>query len=294
MTDREGAVPRVGRTIAEPAGETFARRPASERCHTLRRSHAHAQPAPRIPASPPGKGPLMRTRASTLVVIGAVAGLVALGVTGRVVPAADGQSASVASWVAARALGVTAYLLLTLQVAAGVWLSHPRNRGTPAPMRVVFPWHELLTVFAGAFLTLHVVLLAVDPYAGVGWVGALVPGLSQYRSVPVAIGSVALYALLLTAATAKWTRLLPAGWWLALHRVAALVFLAAWVHGVLAGTDSVELLPMYLLTGGVVLAGVAHRWWTATSRPARGVAPRADAAPVARRRPTPATALEES
>ena len=37
--------------------------------------------------------------------------------------------------------------------------------------RHVFPWHELLTAFTWAFLVLHVVLLAVDPYANVGWLG---------------------------------------------------------------------------------------------------------------------------
>ena len=107
----------------------------------------------------------MRTGVATLVIVGAVAALVALGITDQVIPATDARTLSVRPWVAARALGVTAYLLLTLEVAAGVWLSHPRNSGDPRTSRVVFPWHELLTVFTGAFLVLHIVLLAVDPYA---------------------------------------------------------------------------------------------------------------------------------
>ncbi|MHB8960921.1 MAG: ferric reductase-like transmembrane domain-containing protein [Candidatus Limnocylindrales bacterium] len=231
----------------------------------------------------------MRARVATLVIIGAVAALVALGITDQVIPATDARTISVRPWVAARALGITAYLLLALQVAAGVWLSHPRNAGDPRTNRVVFPWHELLTVFMGAFLTLHIVLLAVDPYAGVDWIGAFVPGFSQYRPVPVAIGSVALYAMIITAATARWTRLLPAGWWLKIHRLTALVFLMAWVHGILAGTDSMALLPLYLLTGGLVLLGIAHRWWSTI-----GVAQRSAATAVPLRRPEPATASEES
>jgi predicted ferric reductase len=236
----------------------------------------------------------MRAGIATLVIIGAVAALVALGITDQVIPATDARTLSVRPWVAARALGVTAYMLLTLEVAAGVWLSHPRNSGDPRTSRVVFPWHELLTVFTGAFLALHIVLLAVDPYAGVDWIGALVPGFSQYRTVPVAVGSVALYAGMITAVTAKWTRTLPAGWWLKIHRLTALVFLMAWAHGVLAGTDTIALLPMYLITGGLVLAGIAHRWWSVSSRSQRGAAVAAGAPAIPRLRPSPVGATEES
>lgn len=235
----------------------------------------------------------MRARIATLVIVGAIAALVALGITDQILPATDDRMLSVRPWIAARALGISAYLLLTLQVATGLWLSHPRNAGDPRTSRVVFPWHELLTVFTGAFLALHIVLLAVDPYAQVGWVGALVPGFAQYRPLPVALGSVALYAMIFTAATAKWTRLLPAGWWLRIHRLTAVVFLAAWVHGMLSGTDSPALLPMYLVTGGLVLVGVAHRWWAATAQTARGVPATADPLTVPRRRRPAAAATEE-
>ena len=91
----------------------------------------------------------------------------------------------------------------------------------------------MVTVFTGAFIAFHVALLAVDPYAKVGVIGALVPGFSAYRPVAVGIGSIALYALIVTAITAKWTRLLPSGWWLKVHRFAALAFLLTWVHAVL-------------------------------------------------------------
>jgi len=235
----------------------------------------------------------MRVGIATLVIIGALAALVALAVTDHVLPVTDPQMLSVRPWVAARALGVTAYLLLTLQVVSGVLLSHPRNAGDGRTRQTVFPWHELLTVFTGAFLALHIALLAIDPYAGVGVVGALVPGFSEYRPVPVAVGSVALYAMIITAATAKWTRLLPAGWWLKIHRLTAAVFLAAWVHGLLSGTDSDALLPMYLVSGGLVLAAVAHRWWSVSTRAPR-TAGVTDPAAIPSRRPLPASASEES
>ncbi len=214
----------------------------------------------------------MRVSAATLLVIGAIAALVAIGVTDQVLPAVDPHTISMRPWIAARAMGITAYLLLALEVALGLVLSHPRNTAVWRKTKQVFPWHEMVTVFTGAFLTLHVALLAVDPYAKVGVIGAFVPGYSSYRPVAVGLGSVALYALIVTAVTAKWTHLLPSGWWLRIHRLAAVVFFITWMHAVLAGTDGGALIALYLVTGIPVLAGVGHRWWTARVRPVRPVA----------------------
>ncbi len=235
----------------------------------------------------------MRVGALTLVAIGAVVALVALAVTDQVLPAADPRVADLRPWIAGRALGVTAYLLLALQVGLGLALSHPRNVAAWRATRQVLPWHELITVFVWAFLALHIVLMAIDPWANVGWIGTLVPGLSEYRTPAIAIGTVAVYAMLFTAVTAKWTTLLPAGWWLKVHRLSALVFLATWAHSVLAGTDSGALTPLYLATGLPILLGVAHRWWTVRVRPRREAPPATSATSLVRPRAT-TISLEES
>jgi len=235
----------------------------------------------------------VRVSVATLVAFGAIAALVALGVTDQILPATDPGALQVRPWIAARALGVTAYLLLAAEVGLGLVLSHPRNTAAWRLTKPVFPWHEMLAVFTGAFLALHIALLVVDPYANVSLVGAFVPGFSAYRPPAVAIGSVALYALVFTAVTAKWTRLLPSGWWLRVHRFAAVAFLLTWVHAVLAGTDGGALTPLYLATGLPILAGVAHRWWTARVRPQRP-APEAGASIPSIGRPAPVTLTEES
>ena len=234
----------------------------------------------------------MRVGATTLVALGAVVALVGLAVTDQVLPASSPRVQEMRPWIAARALGVTAYLLLALEVASGLVLSHPRNTAEWRKTRQVFPWHEMFTVFTFAFIGLHVVLLAVDPFAKVGWLGALVPGFSGYQAPAIALGTVAMYALLFTAVTAKWTRLLPAGWWLKAHRFAAIAFLLTWTHSVLAGTDGGALMPLYLVTGLLIVAGVAHRWWTARVRPQRADRPVAPATSLVR--PVPASVpLEE-
>ncbi len=98
-------------------------------------------------------------------------------------------------------------------------------------------------MFVLAFLGVHIVSLILDPYAGVGVAGSFIPGLSSYRSAPVALGTLALYGLVITGLTARYTRLLPPGFWLKLHRFSIGVLILAWLHGMLAGTETPALLP---------------------------------------------------
>lgn len=203
----------------------------------------------------------MRLSGRAFTILVAVVGLLIVAATDQVVPASSEHQAQLRIWLAARAAGVTAYLLLTLQVVLGMILSHPTNQSTWKQGKRVFPWHENAWVFVLGFLAAHIVAIVVDPWAGVGLGGAFVPGLSEYRSPAVALGTMALYALLLTGLTARYTKRLPPGVWLKLHRLSLGVFLLAWLHGMLSGTDSIALLPMYLATGVVVVGVAAWRYW---------------------------------
>jgi len=200
-----------------------------------------------------------------LVAIGAVAGIAALVAMDQILPATSTHQAELRVWLGARAAGLTALVLLTIQVSFGLVLSHPTNKSTWKLSKRLFPWHEHAWVFTLAFVAIHVVSLAVDRFAKVGIVGALVPGMSEYRTVPVAIGTLALYALLITGLTARFTRILPAGWWLKLHRLGLIVLVAAWSHGLLAGSDSPSLLGVYVGTFLVVLMAAAYRYWIVRS-----------------------------
>jgi predicted ferric reductase len=241
----------------------------------------HAEPAPAAPATtvatmdrrPPAaaqrraSGPPGRLAVGPLLAVGAVVGLVIVAATDQVLPASSAHQAEMRIWLASRAAGFTALGLLTVQIALGLVLSNPTNKTTWKLSKRLFPWHENAWVFVLAFLAAHVVSLLLDPYAGVGIPGAFIPGLSGYRSTPVALGTLGLWALLATGLTARYTKLLPAGAWLSIHRLSLVVFVLAWMHGLLAGTDSGALLAFYLLTGGVVLAAAAYRYWV--SRAAR-------------------------
>jgi len=203
----------------------------------------------------------MRLSARVWIVLGAALGLLIVFSTDQILPATSAYQAQMRVWLAGRATGITAYLLLTALVSFGLILSHPTNQATWRLSKRLFPWHENLFVFVVAFLVAHIVAIILDPWAGVGVAGSFIPGLSSYRSAPVALGTLGLYAALVSGITGRWTKVLPPGLWLKLHRFALVAWIMSWMHGMLAGTDTPMLLPMYLASGLIVLATGAYRYW---------------------------------
>ena len=210
----------------------------------------------------------MRLSTRSWVVLGALLGILIVFTSGQVVPATSVYQAQMRVWLAGRATGITAYLLLTILVSLGLVLSHPTNQSSWRLSKRIFPWHESLFVFVIAFVAGHIVSIVLDPYAGVGIAGSFVPGLSAYRSVPVALGTLGLYSALVSGITGRWSGLVPRGLWIKLHRFALVAWIASWLHGLLAGTDSSALVPLYAVTGFVVLLAGAYRYWVSRkSRP---------------------------
>jgi sulfoxide reductase heme-binding subunit YedZ len=235
----------------------------------------------------------MRLSARAWVVLGAALGILIVVATDQVVPATSAYQAQMRFWLAARATGITTYLLLTGLVAFGLILSHPTNQSTWKLSKRLFPWHENLFVFVVAFVVAHVVSIALDPFAGVGVAGSFIPGLSAYRTAPVALGTLGLYAALVSGVTGRWTKLLPRGLWLRLHRFALVAWMLSWMHGLLSGTDSAALVPLYVATGAFVIGVGAYRYWVARkARPTFATSLPGATRPV---RPTivPAPALED-
>ena len=229
-----------------------------------RRDMRPGGPAPARPGRRPS-GAVARLSGRTFLILVVVAGLAAVYATGQVTPATSAHQGELRVWLAARAAGFLTLGLLTLQVVLGLVLSHPTNKATWKLSRLLFPWHANIWVFVLAFLVLHVVTIVIDPFAGVGIGGAFLPGLSAYRTVPVALGVIALYALLVTGLTARYTKLLPRGLWLILHRFSLIVLALAWAHGVLSGTDSVALAAVYGASFVLVVLATAYRYWVARS-----------------------------
>src|SRR4249920_1635085 len=156
-------------------------------------------PVEPIVLAAPRRAAPFRLSGRTTVMLAAVVGIVIVYATDQIAPATSDRQAELRIWLAARATGIVAFLLLTFQICVGLVLSHPTNKSTWKLSKRIFPWHEHVWVFVMAFLLVHIVSLILDPYAKVGMAGAFMPGLSEYRSAPVALGTMALCAFLLTA-----------------------------------------------------------------------------------------------
>ena len=166
-------------------------------------------------------------------------------------------------WVIARSTGTAALVALVLSVLSGMalrsgalaWLSH--NRGVRAV-------HDLTSVLWLPLAIAHVVALLLDPYAKVGLVDLLVPFLVSYGSFAIGLGTISLQ-LVVVVLVSTWlrSRLTRQGW-LAIHRLSYVAFVAAFAHGLLAGTDLAQpVLSALAWVTAAVLAIVAFRRLTA-------------------------------
>lgn len=166
-----------------------------------------------------------------------------------------------APWIIGRAAGVCAYLLLVLLVLLGLALSHPwRSRLRKPASASRIRAHVALSVFTLGFTVLHVIVLATDRYAGVGWWGAFVPMGSTYRPAAVTLGIVGVWVALLLGLSAAAAGHLPHRLWWPLHKVALSSLILIWAHGVLAGGDTAALKMMYVVTAGLVATAALSRY----------------------------------
>ena len=172
-----------------------------------------------------------------------------------------------APWIVGRASGLAAYGLLLTVVVMGLLLAHPWRTRWSRPGRATrIRLHAGLATFTLAFTVLHVVVLATDSYAGVGWRGALLPLGASYRPVPVTLGVIGLYAGLLAGVTAALAGRVPARLWWPLHKVSVSTLVLVWLHGLSAGSDSVGLRLGYAATGLAVAALAMSRYLARTPR----------------------------
>ncbi len=164
-------------------------------------------------------------------------------------------------WILGRTLGVACYVALCGMVTLGIWLRHPwRSRVRIPGPEALLRAHVALAAATVSLLAGHVTSLALDSYAGVGWVGAFVPWHAQYRPSATALGTLALYAVVLVAATAALAGTLARRIWFPIHSVSAAIFCLCVAHGVLAGSDSRALRWMYVVTGALVVVVQITRW----------------------------------
>jgi DMSO/TMAO reductase YedYZ heme-binding membrane subunit len=162
-------------------------------------------------------------------------------------------------WMLARASGLTAYLLLTTSVLAGLVLkSRPFRSLRPA---AVTDTHRFLAILALGAVAVHGMTLMLDATIHIGPAALLVPGLSPYRPVATGVGVVAAELMVLVYASFSLRRRIGTRNWRRLHWATYAVFAAATIHGVTAGTDTAQpwAFSLYLSAIGLVVAAAAWR-----------------------------------
>ncbi len=150
-------------------------------------------------------------------------------------------------WYAARAGGVVAYVLLSIGVVFGLVMSG-KVTFKRWPRFAIEDVHRFLGILTGTFIAIHIVAIAIDAYLPFSLASLLVPLLSKYRAVWVALGIVAAELLVALAVANHYRdRRIAYKTWRKTHYLNFAVWTAATLHGLGSGTDrsAVWLLAIY-------------------------------------------------
>ncbi|HVA74956.1 MAG TPA: ferric reductase-like transmembrane domain-containing protein [Acidimicrobiales bacterium] len=159
-------------------------------------------------------------------------------------------------WIVARATGIGAFVALTAIVLVGLLFRRPVRALVTVQRETLLRFHVVLGPGLVSLLAAHVGSLLADRYAGVGWKALVVPDGATYRPGAVTFGLIAMYLVMIVAVSAYLAGRRPIrSRWAVLHRLAYPAFVLAWVHGVLAGSDTASLRWLYILSG--ILVGAA-------------------------------------
>jgi methionine sulfoxide reductase heme-binding subunit len=158
-----------------------------------------------------------------------------------------------ASWYLTRATGTMAVILLTLSVVLGV-IDVERYTTTRLPRFVIDGMHRTVSLLAVAFLVVHIVTAALDSFASIPLIDAVVPFAGTYRSFWLGLGAASFDLVLAVVITSLARRRLGHRAWRFTHWLAYASWPIALLHSLGTGSD-VKSIWMIAISGGC-LAGV--------------------------------------
>ncbi|MDQ2706489.1 MAG: ferric reductase-like transmembrane domain-containing protein [Actinomycetota bacterium] len=137
---------------------------------------------------------------------------------------------------ATRATGLVTLMLLTGNLVLGIATAGRASRPS-WPRFALAALHRNISLLAVLFLGVHVSTSIIDPGAGVRWLDALVPFLSDDRPLWLGLGTVALDLLLAAIATSMLRTRLSFRMWRGVHWAAYASWPAALIHGAVFGDE---------------------------------------------------------
>ena len=161
-------------------------------------------------------------------------------------------------WYLSRTSGMLSYILLFVSLCLGVAFRSQRKSLGGGSWRIL-DLHKFLAVLGLALLALHVFSLLGDKYSKLTLSQLLIPMISAYRPVPIAIGIIAFYISMIAVVAWSLRGSIGNRAWRVIHASAIVVFILGLAHGVASGTDTSSLWThlLYAITGGLaVFAGL--------------------------------------
>jgi methionine sulfoxide reductase heme-binding subunit len=176
-------------------------------------------------------------------------------------------------WLASRASGITAFLLVACSVVLGLAMATKILRGrVTAPVLVKL--HEHLALAGLVAIAVHAITLLGDAWLSPGPLGLLVPFTMDHEPLFTGLGIIAAYLAALLGLSFYVRRRIGTKRWRSLHRLTLLVYVLGVAHTLGAGTDAATpwLRAILLVTGAPILFLALLRLLP-DGTPARGVAP---------------------
>jgi methionine sulfoxide reductase heme-binding subunit len=163
-------------------------------------------------------------------------------------------------WYTTRGAGAVSLVLLSAVVVLGI-LSVLRVQSTGWPRFLTVGLHRNLALMTIVFLALHIVTAVVDPFTHLGWLAAVVPFSSYYRTFWLGLGTVAFELLLAIVVTSLVRGFIGQVAWRLVHWLSYASWPIAVLHGFGTGTDawSAWLFALQAVCIMAVLASAGYR-----------------------------------
>jgi methionine sulfoxide reductase heme-binding subunit len=140
-------------------------------------------------------------------------------------------------WLASRASGIVALILVTISVGLGLTMAG-RFARTPGLPRLLNAIHEQTALTALAAIGVHGATLLGDPWLNPGPTGVAIPFTMAYRPLWTGLGIMAGYLGALLGLTFYVRRHIGPRLWRQAHRLTVVVYGLAVAHTFGAGTDA--------------------------------------------------------
>jgi len=141
-----------------------------------------------------------------------------------------------AYWYLTRSTGTMALILLTLSVVLGV-IDVERYTSPRLPRFVVDGMHRTVSLLAVAFLVVHIVTAALDSFASIPLIDAVVPFVGTYRPIWLGLGAASFDLVIAVVVTSLARRRLGYRAWRFTHWLSYASWPIALVHGLGTGSD---------------------------------------------------------